>query len=278
MDQWIYIHMDGRLNIIPNVPLPDQHPSMVDWLRHTRLEDKGLKTPLQEVLHCQGQHIIQLVLTLIQKTIPVHPSQKGFTLKDTARVLLIQSEKVPCSITDTAKNILNPPQLSLVPKPIFSHKLQLSIQTLFLIRATGLLKSLPIYISQLYMFTQQRNWALNSHSKHNMKFWGGGLRTLQGQNFKLQRTTRSSQYWLFQKTTKNPSFFTLKLNKCYVFQDAMQFNQHWIYINFLILTPLHYIISSSTHHKIGANLHFLTTVNPQLKQIGNNFLSNRKPT
>ena len=126
------------------MPLPDENPGVVDGLGHTRFEHLGLKTPLQEVLNSQSKNIIELVLALFQKPIPVHPSQKSLTLKDTARVLLIQGKKFPGSITDTAQSILNPPQLPLAPKPVLSNKLQLSIQTFLLIRTSWLLESLSI--------------------------------------------------------------------------------------------------------------------------------------
>ncbi len=113
-------------------------------LGHTRLEHKGLQPALKEVLHSQSQDIIKLVLALIQKSIPIHSSQKGFTLKDSARILLIQSEKFPGSITDAAQSILNPPQLPLTSEPILSHKLQLVVQSLLLIWTTRLLEGLPI--------------------------------------------------------------------------------------------------------------------------------------
>lgn len=133
--------------VLPYMLLPDEHSSMVDRLCHARLEDKCLKAALKEVLHSQGQDIIKLVLTLIQKPITVHPPEKSFTLKDPPWILLIKGQKHPRIVANTAQSILNPPQLSLASQPILSHKLQLSIQTLLLIWTAGLLKGLPIYIS-----------------------------------------------------------------------------------------------------------------------------------
>lgn len=126
------------------MPLPNEHTSMVNRLSHTRLEHKCLEPTLKEVLNSQSQDIIKLVLALIQQTIPIHSAQKGLTLKDTARIFLIQSEKHPCIITDAAQSILNPPQLPLASEPILSNKLQLRIQTFLLIWATWFLESLPI--------------------------------------------------------------------------------------------------------------------------------------
>ena len=134
----------NKTEFIPDMPLPNKHTSMVNRLGHTRLEHKGLKPALKKVLHGQGQDIIKLVLALIQKSIPVHPTQKGITLKDPTRILFIKSKKLPRSIADAAQSILNPPQLPLTSEPIFSHKPQLMVQSLLLIWTTRLLESLPI--------------------------------------------------------------------------------------------------------------------------------------
>ena len=126
------------------MPLLDEHSGMMDGLCHTSLKHKCLEAALKKVLHSQCQDVIELVLTLLQKPITVHPSEQSFTLKDSAGILLIKGKKHPSSITDAAQGILNPPQFPLAPKPVFSHKLQLSIQTLLLIWTTGFLKCLPI--------------------------------------------------------------------------------------------------------------------------------------
>ena len=130
---------------LPNVPLPDEHSGMVDRLGHARLEHEGLKPALEKVLHSKSQHVIELVLALVQQTVLVHPSQQGFTLKDPTRVLLVKGQKISRIVTDTAQSILNPPELPLAPQAVLANKLQLSVQTLLLIGTSGLLKSLPIY-------------------------------------------------------------------------------------------------------------------------------------
>lgn len=127
------------------MPLPYEHTSMVNRLGHTSLEHKCLQPTLKKALNSQCQDIIKLVLVLFQQTIPIHSSQKGLTLKDSAGIFLIQSEKHSSIITDAAQSILNPPQLPLASEPIFPYKLQLSIQTLLLIWSTWFLESLPIY-------------------------------------------------------------------------------------------------------------------------------------
>ena len=128
----------------PDVALPDQDTSMVDGLGHASLEDKSLKAPCQEVLSSEGKDVIKLVLTLSKQPIAVHAAEQCLTLKDTAGVLLIKCEQVPCSITDPAQSILDPPQLTLAPQPVLTDELQLSIKTLLLIRTPWLLECLTI--------------------------------------------------------------------------------------------------------------------------------------
>ena len=89
--------------------LLDEHTSMVNRLCHASLEHEGLEPTLKEALNSEGQDIIKLVLVLFQKTIPVHPAEKGFTFKYSSWILLIQGEEHPCSVTDAAQGILNPP-------------------------------------------------------------------------------------------------------------------------------------------------------------------------
>lgn len=108
---------------IPDVALPDQDTGMVDGLRHASLEDKSLKAPCKEVLSSQGKDVIKLILALSKEPIAVHATKKSCALKDTAGILLIQCEQVPCSITDPAQCILNPPELTLAPQSILTHQL-----------------------------------------------------------------------------------------------------------------------------------------------------------
>ena len=120
---------------------------MVDGLGHASLEDKSLKAPCQEVLSSEGKDVIKLVLTLSKQPIAVHAAEQCLTLKDTARILLIQGEQLPGCISDTAQGILHAPQLTLAPQAILTNQLQLSIKTFLLIRTPWLLESLPICTS-----------------------------------------------------------------------------------------------------------------------------------
>ena len=128
------------------MPLPDEDSGMVDRLGHAGLEDEGLEAALKKVLDSKSQHVIELVLALVQQPVLVHPPQQGLSLEDPAWVLLVEGQKIPSIVSDTAQSILNPPQLPLAPQTVLSDELQLRIQTLLLVRTSWLLESLPIYI------------------------------------------------------------------------------------------------------------------------------------
>lgn len=74
------------------MPLPDEDSGVVDGLGHARLENEGLEAAFEKVLDGESQHVIKLVLSLIEKSVTEHSSEKGFTLEDTARVLLIKGQ------------------------------------------------------------------------------------------------------------------------------------------------------------------------------------------
>lgn len=112
---------------IPDVSLPDEHTGMVDGLSHTGLEDEGLEAALEKVLDSKRQHVIELVLALIQQAIPVHPPQQGLALENPTWILLIQRQKHSGIVSDPAQSILNPPQLPFAPQPILSHELQFRV-------------------------------------------------------------------------------------------------------------------------------------------------------
>ncbi|KAK6115296.1 hypothetical protein DH2020_007565 [Rehmannia glutinosa] len=54
-ERWYIDHLSSN----PDVPLPDEHTSMVNRLGHSSLEYKSLKTAFKKVLHSEGQHIHQ---------------------------------------------------------------------------------------------------------------------------------------------------------------------------------------------------------------------------
>ena len=102
------------------MPLPDEDTGVMNRLRHTRLEHNGLKTTLEKVLNGQGQDVIELVLTLIKKPVTVHLTEKGLTFEDPLGILLVESEKISCRVTDAAKRVLDSPELTLVAETVLA--------------------------------------------------------------------------------------------------------------------------------------------------------------
>jgi hypothetical protein len=141
----IKIKIAAVVHYSPDVTLLDQDTGVMNGFGHARLKHKSLEASLQEVLHGESQHIIELVLAFIEKTIPVHASQQSLSLEDTTSVLLIQGQQHTSIVADTAQSVLHPPNLTLVAETILSDQLQLSIETLLLEGPARLLKSLPIY-------------------------------------------------------------------------------------------------------------------------------------
>ena len=82
--------------------LLDEDTSVVDGLGKAELEDQGLQAALQEVLRRQGQHVIQLVLSLLQKSVLVHSPQEGLTLKQPHGVLVVPRQQCSCCLPDPA--------------------------------------------------------------------------------------------------------------------------------------------------------------------------------
>jgi len=142
------IHTQAQINrrdAIPDMPLPDEDTRVMDRLSHTRLEHNSLKTTLEKVLNSQSQDVIELVLALIKKPVTVHPTEQSLTFKDPSWALLIKSQKISSSITDTAKRVLHSPELTLVTQTILTNQLQFRIKTLLLVRTTWSLEGLSIY-------------------------------------------------------------------------------------------------------------------------------------
>lgn len=84
--------MDGRARV-PDVALPDEDARVMDGLCEAQLEDQGLQTALQEVGGREGQHVIQLVLRLVQQAVLVHAPHQSLALKHALRVCRIQRQQ-----------------------------------------------------------------------------------------------------------------------------------------------------------------------------------------
>ena len=86
----------------PDVALLDEDTGVVDGLGQAQLEDEGLEAALQNILGRQGQHVIQLVLPLLQQPILVHAPQQRFSLKQAFGVLVAQRQQDSGCLPDPA--------------------------------------------------------------------------------------------------------------------------------------------------------------------------------
>lgn len=66
----------------------------------TKLENLGLETPLQEILNLQGQHIIETHASLVLYTNTDETTDKGISLEETLRVLVVKLEQLTGSTTN----------------------------------------------------------------------------------------------------------------------------------------------------------------------------------
>ena len=128
----------------PNVPLLDEHAGMVDGLSEALLEDLGLQPPLKELLGGKLKDEVELHLVLSEEPKATHPTKQSLSLEDTLGVLGVKGEKGTGSLTKLGKGKLNPPDLPLAPKSVFSDELELSIKTLLLVSPPGGLGGLPV--------------------------------------------------------------------------------------------------------------------------------------
>ena len=62
---------------LPDVTLADEDAGVMDGFGKTQFEDLGLQAALQEVLHFQTQHVIELHAAFVQDTDADQASQKG---------------------------------------------------------------------------------------------------------------------------------------------------------------------------------------------------------
>jgi len=120
-----------------DVTLLDEHTSVVDGLGVTSVEHDGLEPAVEELLHGQTEDVVQLVLSLGDKTQAHQATQKGSTFEQPLVVLLGESKKSTGHSTDLGKSKLHTPDLTLVAQSILSEKLHLAIETLLLERTAG---------------------------------------------------------------------------------------------------------------------------------------------
>ena len=105
------------------MPLPDEDTGVMNRLRHTRLKHNSLKTTLEKILHGQRQDVIELVLALVEKPVPVHLTEKRLSFEDPLGILLVERQKISSRVTDAAQGVLDSPELTLVAETVLADEL-----------------------------------------------------------------------------------------------------------------------------------------------------------
>jgi len=129
-------HVDNLL-ADADVTLADEDTGVMDGLGESQLEDLGLETTLQKVLHLQAQDEIELHVFLVQDSDPDQTPEQCVTLEQTAGVLFVQGQELTGGLADVGKDQLDPPDFTLVAKAELTDQLQLLVQTSLLERTAG---------------------------------------------------------------------------------------------------------------------------------------------
>lgn len=83
-------------NLLANadVTLFDQDTGVMDGFGEAELVDTGLKTTLQEILHLQGQDVIELHAGFVQHTHSHETSDEGIAFEESLGVLFVKGKKL----------------------------------------------------------------------------------------------------------------------------------------------------------------------------------------
>ena len=129
--QWIKTHKTSNHCVVmkkikffyslPYVSLSDQHTSVMNTLRQTKLKYLSLKTPLQEIFDSQTQHVIELHSGLIEHANTYETTQKSIAFEQPSLIFLLQCKKFSRSLSDLRQSELHTPYLAFVTKPIVSN-------------------------------------------------------------------------------------------------------------------------------------------------------------
>jgi len=111
------------------VSLADEDTGMMDGLGESELENLGLETAFQEILDLEAEHIIELHAAFIQHSDTDETTQQSVTLEQPAGIFVLKGEELTSSLSDLGQGVLDPPDLTLVLKTIFTNKFQFLVQT-----------------------------------------------------------------------------------------------------------------------------------------------------
>ena len=114
----------------------------MNGLRQSLLKHQSLQSTLQEGLWRQGEDVIEFVLVFLQQSIAIHASHESTSLEDPFGIGLVKHKQCPCRVSDLGEGHLDAPELPFVLQTVFTHELQLGLETLLLKRTTRSLRDL----------------------------------------------------------------------------------------------------------------------------------------
>jgi hypothetical protein len=125
-----------------DVSLSNQHTSVVDGLGQTGLENKSLKSTVEQSLGGQLQDIIELLLFVTEETISDHSSEKGGAFEESLGIVSFESEELSGSLSDLGEGVLDSPDLSLTSETVLTTESELLVESFLLERSSRGLVSL----------------------------------------------------------------------------------------------------------------------------------------
>ena len=113
--------------------LSDQNSCLVNRLcLESFVENSSLQSPVQNLVHCQTQNVIELELFISQKPVSVHSSQKGSTFEESSGVFLLQSEEFSGGLSEFGESEMASPHFSLIFQTVLADQLKLMVDSFLL--------------------------------------------------------------------------------------------------------------------------------------------------
>ena len=76
------------------MPLPDQHPRVMNTLCQSKLINAGLQPPLQEVLDLEGKYVIELHAGFIEHTDTDKTANEGIAFEETLWIFFFHGQEL----------------------------------------------------------------------------------------------------------------------------------------------------------------------------------------
>jgi hypothetical protein len=127
-----------------DVTLLDEDASVVDGLSHAGTEDLGLQSAFHKLGGTHLEDEVEFTLVFSEETERYEAVDKCLTFEQATRVLRVEGHEATGCLTDLCQCQLHTPDFTLATKSIFTAKLELSIQTLLLVRTTRSLVGLGV--------------------------------------------------------------------------------------------------------------------------------------